>query len=217
MENKRNNSANKNGKLLPRLASPMLQDMSKRAFAKSISSSQNALVHQLFETLSNRRYHNDLIINQFKETFQKFKFRFDRKINSGFAKIEKAVIAFDQGTNAVAKKNFKPSHRALRNKVAKPIKSTAGNSGLRAYLSPLLAASRYVGKHKLLFGTSALLIGGSYWYRKNVMASAPELSHRDAIRQYARKSALWLQEDLLERGPVFFVYSLWWERAFMKK
>lgn len=89
----------------------------------------------------------------------------DSKINAGIAKIEKAIIAFDQGTNAVAKKNFKPSHRALRNKVAKPIKTTTANAGLRAYLSPLLAASRFVGRHKLLVGTSTLLIGGSYWYR----------------------------------------------------
>jgi hypothetical protein len=136
------------------------------------------------------QHRSDLMFAQIKESVHKSNFRIQTRITSSIQNACKALLAFDQkGFKSSA--SYRPSHRALRNKV---YKQPVANSGLRTYLGPAWSAvgrgSRFVRGHKLLVSSSLLLLGGHNIFR------ATKTNSQATVREEAEHRALLTLKDL---------------------
>lgn len=119
------------------------------------------------------------------------------------------------------KTTMKASHRAFRSNKAPGIMSSSS-----LLLKSIRKGSKFVRVNKGLLATSILLTGSFHAYKSHIREDLSldenvsqqtvhtSLSIRERIQQFKDQKINFYCSDLLERGPVFYVWGQFWFRTF---
>ena len=155
--------------------------------------------------------HNaDLMYRSLRYKMQENKFKIQNRVQTNYNHAVKSISVLSLNNNtSITKQVYKPTHRAFRNKVP-----SAQASKLSAYITPafmqLNRGSKFVRNHKLLMLCLSAVAGGTY-YRS---ALQQDKSLQSVITNKANASAKWHFKDVFTRGPVNYVWAMWWVRVF---
>lgn len=73
----------------------------------------------------------------------------------------------------------------------------------------------FVRNHKMVLTASLLIIGGTFLYRTNQeFQTGSGGSAKEAVFEKVNASYDWHFRDLFYKGPVMFVWSMFWARHF---